>query len=642
MNRMTVRARLTALSIATGVLVASGLLVAGPASAVPVGDYASLQTEFNGSGTVTLTASISSPASELVLANGATQVLNLGAFNLNVHSIQMGTGASLTITGTTGTLTADASDLDPNGFYTDARAGIFVPQTSTLVISSGIVHALGGGQGSPGIGSQGHGSFGGPGSISITGGTVVATGQNLGAGIGGAAVLVAGAGSVSISGGNVTAIGGAKAAGIGGGWVSSLTSITISGGTVNATGHDGGAGIGGGQDGAAGAISISAGTITATALSGNSVGGAGIGSGAFSGFSSGAGSIAISGGTITANSAASSGAGIGSGYSNSPIDITISNATINSTSDEGAGIGGGGFNGATSGTITIDSGAFTIMSGGGAGIGSGGFGGAAGTITINGGTFTITSTGGGAPIGGGFVAASTSISLNAGSFDLVSETLAANIGSGASGGAGGTILIADGVVVSVWSDQATSVVGGNNGSANITINGRLTIIGGVLIAPTAGGGLTIGSTGVVRGSGDVSGASPIINNGSITGSLNVTATDVQVNNFLVTYTADPSVSYAGGTQRVYATSFANAELALADPVAGYDVQWFDAPVAGTLFTTLTTLSADITLFPAFTVSALAATGVELGVLLPIASVVLLLGALLVLRRRSAAAHTITG
>jgi hypothetical protein len=275
----------------------------------------------------------------------------------------------------------------------------------------------------------------------------------------------------------------------------------------------------------------------------------------------------------------------------------------------------------------------------GAGIGSGGLA-SAGPITINGGTFDILANGG-AAIGAGLTGSATSILLNGGTFTLVSDTNAAAIGSGAGGGAGGTIFIAAGVVASVWSDQTTNVIGGFNGSANITINGRVTVLMGYITAPLVGGGLTIGSTGVLRGAGTLQGVAPVINNGSITGSMNVTATNVQVNNYLVTYTADPSVGYAGGNQRIYATSFANAEFGLVDPVVGYDVRWFDAPVAGTEFTTLTTLADDITLFPVFSRSALAATGFDSGLVLPLGGAALLLGMVLVLRRRSAAAHTIT-
>lgn len=636
MLRVTLRARIVSIAVASSVLVLGGLVTAGPAVAAPVGNYADLQTAFTASGTVELTASISSPASELVLAAGATQVLDLGGFDLSVHNIIVGAGSTLTITGTSGVLTADASDLDPVGPYADSRAGIAVPATGALTISGGTVVATGGGRAAAGIGAQGHGSSGGAGSISITGGTVTAVGTGLGAGIGGSAVLLTGAGTISISGGTVTATGGTDSAGIGGGWLSHVTSISISGGTITANGTGAGAGIGGGMDGGGPeSITITGGTITAT-----STNGAAIGTGGFFGpGSSAGGTVSISGATITADSTGGSGAAIGAGYNNQPVDVTISTSTIDATSDNGAGIGGGGFADGN-GTITINSGTFSILSGGGAGIGAGMSSSAANPITINGGTFDILADGGGAPIGGGFLGSSSSIALNGGTFTLVSDTLSPVIGSGVAGGAGGTILIANGVIASVSTDQANTVVGGTNGNATITLNGRLTILDGALIAPTTGG-LTIGATGVLRGPGELQGSAAVINNGSITGSVNVTATDVQVNNFLVTYSPNAPVGYAGGTQRVYATSFANAELALADPVVGYDVQWFNAPVAGTLFTTSTVLAGDITLFPAFAVSALAASGTDTILVLPIALSVLLLGVVLAtVRRRSAVTHTI--
>ena len=80
--------------------------------------------------------------------------------------------------------------------------------------------------------------------ITITGGTVTATGGEGGAGIGGGDGGAAE--NITITGGTVTAAGGYYGAGIGGGSGGSGKNITITGGTVNAAGGWGGAGIGGG------------------------------------------------------------------------------------------------------------------------------------------------------------------------------------------------------------------------------------------------------------------------------------------------------------------------------------------------------------------------------------------------------------
>ena len=124
---------------------------------------------------------------------------------------------------------------------------------SNIKISGGIVKATG---------YTGIGGGGGEGGeyITITGGTVIATGKG-GAGIGGGSE---GTGSyITISGGTVTATGVDSGAGIGGGIVGNGSYITISGGTVTATGGAGGAGIGGGELGSASDIKIIGGSVKA-------------------------------------------------------------------------------------------------------------------------------------------------------------------------------------------------------------------------------------------------------------------------------------------------------------------------------------------------------------------------------------------
>ncbi len=165
-----------------------------------------------------------------------------------------------------------------------------------------------------------------------TSGTLEVTGTVHGAGIGGSCYGIADAGDITILGGTIIAQGGELAAGIGGGsmggaWGGNSGNITIYGGNVTATGGLGGAGIGSGSNpfqgtmsSATGNIIIAGGTVTATGGPGQyatnpdpshtgEIGqGAGIGGGG--GFSS-------AGMTITIDSSAtltSSGyAGIGSG-----------------------------------------------------------------------------------------------------------------------------------------------------------------------------------------------------------------------------------------------------------------------------------------------------------------------------------------
>ncbi len=82
--------------------------------------------------------------------------------------------------------------------------------------------------------------------------------------------------AITISGGTVTATGGDGAAGIGSGYYASCGAITISGGTVTATGGVNAAGIGSGVDASCDAITITTGVTQVTATKGedapNSIG----------------------------------------------------------------------------------------------------------------------------------------------------------------------------------------------------------------------------------------------------------------------------------------------------------------------------------------------------------------------------------
>ena len=109
------------------------------------------------------------------------------------------------------------------------------------------------------------------GSLTISGGTVKATGGN-GDYSGGDGI--SSSDRVAISGGTVTANGGDSSSRNGASGISSSSGVTVSGGTVNATG-------GSGSDGGDGIrsfdrVAISGGTVTANGGSGNSSGGNGI------------------------------------------------------------------------------------------------------------------------------------------------------------------------------------------------------------------------------------------------------------------------------------------------------------------------------------------------------------------------------
>ena len=220
-----------------------------------------------------------------------------------------------------GTITIEGGVITATGSAAGTYGGAGIGgggNNSDITITGGNVTANSGKtttSGCAGIGSAY--SQGGIKTITISGGTVNATGGSAGIGVG----AYQGAGVILIDGGTVTAKSNGVGAGIGGGggaWGSdamgSNGSVTITGGTVNATGSRYGAGIGGGGANtqasnnagaqASGNITISGGIVTAT-------GGQyapGIGSGAVlnpngktaHALSGQMGSIVISGGSVTA------------------------------------------------------------------------------------------------------------------------------------------------------------------------------------------------------------------------------------------------------------------------------------------------------------------------------------------------------
>ena len=138
--------------------------------------------------------------------------------------------------------------------------------TTLTIKGSGSLIAKGGSNndnGSAGIGSR-SGSGNNCGDIVIDGGVITAIGGDDAAGIG--AGRNAECSDITINGGNITATGTKDGAGIGSGYGSRnyLNTITITGGTIVATGGNGGGpGIGAGSGGAIGNIVISGGTVEA-------------------------------------------------------------------------------------------------------------------------------------------------------------------------------------------------------------------------------------------------------------------------------------------------------------------------------------------------------------------------------------------
>ena len=249
-------------------------------------------------------------------------------------------GANLTLTLLGNNTLAMVEDRNINRW----SAGLGVPHGASLTINGEGSLTARGGRNAAGIGSH-EGTHAVPrltGNITINSGTIMATGGEIGAGIGGGSLMQAG--RITINGGNITAaIGGniqpsLGAAGIGSGDGATATTnnniITITGGTIRATGSSGAAGIGGGNNtrNAIGTISISGGLITATG-GGGTWAGAGIGGG----FGDNAGgNVNITGGTITARGGDERGTilpGIGGGSMNTAnCAITINgNAVVDAT-----------------------------------------------------------------------------------------------------------------------------------------------------------------------------------------------------------------------------------------------------------------------------------------------------------------------
>ena len=267
---------------------------------------------------------------KISIADGATVTLNGVAINGTNNSNYKWAG--ITCLGNATIILKDGTENNVKGYYAH-YPGIYVPSGKTLIIK---------------------GETSGTGSLA-------ATSNGSGAGIGGGTFYLDPCGDIEIQGGIINATGGLRAAGIGSGYFSSCGNITITGGTITAMGgedtlpsndKESGAGSGCGSESTCGNITITGGTITAT----GGANAAGIGSsndGNSINSESSCGAISITGGTIYATGGAN-GAGIGSGYKGHCTSVTIANTVKYVEASQGANANnvGPGHDG-TCGTVTI-------------------------------------------------------------------------------------------------------------------------------------------------------------------------------------------------------------------------------------------------------------------------------------------------
>ena len=183
--------------------------------------------------------------------------------------------------------------------------------SGSLTISGGTVTATGGGStGSNGLG--GRGIYSVSGDVTISGGTVTANGGNSTGSYGSGGDGISSSSGVAVSGGTVTANGG-NGGNVSGDGIRSDGGVTISGGTVKAAGGDSKDGYGGDGIRSGGGVTISGNTVNAAGGNGGKVGGYGICS-----FDR----VAISGGTVEAAGGSSGSSNGGSGIYSNVIDLS--------------------------------------------------------------------------------------------------------------------------------------------------------------------------------------------------------------------------------------------------------------------------------------------------------------------------------
>ena len=214
------------------------------------------------------------------------------------NGIYSNSSGSLTISGDENdSLTAQGGD-SRNGIYS---------VSGDVTISGGTVTATGGNStGSYGSGGDGIHS----GSVTVSDGTVTANGGDSSSRNGGSGI--SSSSGVTVSDGTVTANGG-NGGNVSGDGIRSDGGVTISGGTVKAAGGDSKDGYGGDGIRSGGGVTISGNTVNAAGGNGGKVGGYGICS-----FDR----VAISGGTVEAAGGSSGSSNGGSGIYSNDIDLS--------------------------------------------------------------------------------------------------------------------------------------------------------------------------------------------------------------------------------------------------------------------------------------------------------------------------------
>ena len=360
--------------------------------------------------------------------------------------------------------------------------------------------------GAAGIGSGGSSGDGNAGIINIHGGTIHATGNKYGAGIGGGDNHGVGPqannSGLYVYGGSVTAQGGEYAAGIGSGDEPSDGTagyVAVYGGTVNATGGNEAAGIGGGNEGNGAMFSIYGGTVTAQ----GGIEGAGIGGGDEGNSST----TTFYGGTTTATGGRR-GAGIGGGRSGYATAISFHGGNITAIGGEqysdvtaggAAGIGGGYkgecrgiyFYGAAESVNGLPATVNATGKHGGAGIGSG-YNTDFCQLDISGGNITATADGKGPGIGRGYTTTGMSrqssskkvlVNISGGDVTASSTNGGAGIGTGADTNFNGNINISGGKVTAIGINGGAGIgTGGSIGGEKSFMYGWIVISGGEVIA----------------------------------------------------------------------------------------------------------------------------------------------------------------
>ena len=299
-------------------------------------DLSKLTGDYTAKNGETLTGTLAGKTQpyKISIAKGAT--VTLAGVTINGANSGDFKWAGITCEGDATIILKDETTNKVTGFSAE-YPGIYVPSGNTLTIKgekegTGSLNASSNGNGA-GIGG-GYGNSINCGNIVIEGGDITATGSSYAAGIGSASNTSCG--DITISGGTITANGGEYAAGIGTGYTenSYCGDITISGGTVTATGGENGAGIGTGRSGSCNKITISGGTVSATG--GEKA--AGIGSGSNSGD---CGNITITTGVTKVTATKGSGAdnSIGKGYGGFCGTVTIGGTLDNDGNPEGGTTG---------------------------------------------------------------------------------------------------------------------------------------------------------------------------------------------------------------------------------------------------------------------------------------------------------------